>query len=416
MNKSTLYQKRIDLLTDAISLHEPSRVPVMGITQGYPVIDSGYSMKDAIYDFSIADKSVVEFATHYNPDIIWGFDSCNYGKGQALELAGAERLVWAGKPNGKNGDNSIHQVLDFNVLTDDEFELFDTDYTGWVLQHGYPRVNTVLTPFSSLYSLAQGPSYDISALASECSTQEFRTMMESIWKINDINQKVYNETEQLEMKLNQLGYLTPVKGYAAVPMDDYGAYLRSAADSLTDIYENTDSLKHYLELNMEFQRNSILAQGDYLKGKMVIFYLTKACDSFMSNDCFKTYYWKYLQEEIELVLKYGMIPYIYTEGPVNSRLEFFKDVPSGVVYNFESSVDLKVAKKVVGESACISGGFPLRLLMFGTKQEVIDYTKELIDTCAPGGGYIFGTEAGYDEAIHENVEVMFETALEYGKK
>ncbi len=403
-------------MTDAIALREPERVPVMAMLQGYPVTDNGYTMKDAIYDFSVARESVLRFAEHYNPDIIFGYDSCNFGKGKMLELAGAKRLVWAGKPGGNNGENPIHQILDFSVLADEEFELFDKDYTGWVLCHGYPKVNALLEPFAALHSLAEGPSYDISVLAGECGTPEFREMMKRLWEIDDINRQIYDKMEELEKKLNQGGFVTPIKGYAAVPLDNYGAYMRSAADSLTDMYENEDSLMRYMEQDMELQRASIEAQGEYLKGKMAVFYLTKACDSFMSQTCFEKYYWKYLQEEIELVLKCGMTPYVYTEGPVNSRLEFLKDVPPGVVYNFESSVDMKMAKKIVGESACIAGGFPIKLLLFGDKQQVIDHTKELIETCAPGGGYIFGTEAGYDEAIRENVEAMFETALEYGRK
>ena len=41
--------------------------------------------------------------------------------------------------------------------------------------------------------------------------------------------------------------------------------------------------------------------------------------------------------------------------------------------------------------------------------------KKLIDTCAPGGGYMFETSCGLDYAKRENVEVMFDTVRSYGK-
>ena len=73
------------------------------------------------------------------------------------------------------------------------------------------------------------------------------------------------------------------------------------------------------------------------------------------------------------------------------------------------------AKKILGGTACISGGFSTSLLEFGTKQQVIDEVKRLIDGCAPGGGYIFSTACGIDYAKPENVEAMVDTVRTYGK-
>lgn len=53
------------------------------------------------------------------------------------------------------------------------------------------------------------------------------------------------------------------------------------------------------------------------------------------------------------------------------------------------------------------------MLEFGKKQDVIDYCKFLIDTCAQGGGYIFDTSALLDNAKRENFEAMFEVFETY---
>ena len=50
-----------------------------------------------------------------------------------------------------------------------------------------------------------------------------------------------------------------------------------------------------------------------------------------------------------------------------------------------------------------------------TPDQVRDEIKALIDTCAPGGGYMFETSCGLDYAKRENVEVMFDTVRNYGK-
>ena len=55
-------------------------------------------------------------------------------------------------------------------------------------------------------------------------------------------------------------------------------------------------------------------------------------------------------------------------------------------------------------------------LEFGTKEETIRQTKELIDICAPGGGYIFGASGCVENAKRENLEAMLETLDTYGRK
>jgi hypothetical protein len=47
---------------------------------------------------------------------------------------------------------------------------------------------------------------------------------------------------------------------------------------------------------------------------------------------------------------------------------------------------------------------------------VEDRMKYLIDNCASGGGYIFDTDCSMENAKHENIVQMFETARAYGKR
>ena len=68
----------------------------------------------------------------------------------------------------------------------------------------------------------------------------------------------------------------------------------------------------------------------------------------------------------------------------------------------------KKPKKILGNVACISGNLSITLLQTGTREQVSDHIKWLIDTCAPGGGYIFDTNAFIDNAKRENIETMFE--------
>ena len=77
---------------------------------------------------------------------------------------------------------------------------------------------------------------------------------------------------------------------------------------------------------------------------------------------------------------------------------------------------MQAVKKALGGHSCIMGDVPAVMLTYGEKSEVVDYCKMLIDTCAPGGGYIMDSGTMIDDAKVENIEAMFETTMTYGKR
>ena len=50
----------------------------------------------------------------------------------------------------------------------------------------------------------------------------------------------------------------------------------------------------------------------------------------------------------------------------------------------------------------------------GTPTEVVDYTRNLIDTAGQGGGYILDVGASPDDGLEENLRAMIDTAKHYG--
>ena len=147
----------------------------------------------------------------------------------------------------------------------------------------------------------------------------------------------------------------------------------------------------------------IKASKGHNDGTQVFMALHKGMDGFMSDEHYREYYWSHLQQIIAAIVEANKIPYIFTEGKYNSRLECLKEVePGKTLYHFEE-VDMVEAKKVLGDVACITGGFDNTLLTFGTEQQVIDACKKMLDDCAPGGGFIFQTKSSLvGDAKQEN--------------
>jgi uroporphyrinogen-III decarboxylase len=110
----------------------------------------------------------------------------------------------------------------------------------------------------------------------------------------------------------------------------------------------------------------------------------------------------------------GIVPFPAAEGGYNKRTDVVKDLPKGKTMWMIDQTDMAAAKKTLGIVACLAGNVPSSMLSMGTPQQVKDYVKNLIDSCAAGGGYIVSNGAFFDEAKAENVRAMVDFTMEYG--
>ena len=76
--------------------------------------------------------------------------------------------------------------------------------------------------------------------------------------------------------------------------------------------------------------------------------------------------------------------------------------------------DMAEAKRILGDVCCFVGNVPTSLIMTGTVEQVKETCRKLIETCAPGGGYILGGGADIDKGPIENLIAMMDVAKEYG--
>jgi uroporphyrinogen-III decarboxylase len=114
------------------------------------------------------------------------------------------------------------------------------------------------------------------------------------------------------------------------------------------------------------------------------------------------------------MIEEGLVPMPFAEGKYNSRLKLITDTPkTGVVWYFDQT-DMAQAKKMLGNTSCIVGNVPASIMMTGTSKQVKDNCRNLIEDCAPGGGYILSGGASIDKGDIANLHAMMEAAYEYG--
>ena len=67
---SELKSYRIKLCRDAASFKKPDRIPHISFYITWPILDSGYKLSEALYDWDIMEKVMKEHQERYNFDAI----------------------------------------------------------------------------------------------------------------------------------------------------------------------------------------------------------------------------------------------------------------------------------------------------------------------------------------------------------
>ncbi len=410
------YKKRLMRIQNAIDLKESDRVPWAPYCQGYLAYHAGYTMKDIVYDMGKAKDAFVRFVTDYNPDTLFQIANNNVGMGPIWERMKMKNLAWAGGPDKRVDDNSIHQFLEYPLLEEEEMEEFCTDFSGYLITKGFPRVGGLFDEMANWRFNKINPTFNgLANVISMLSTPASKEMIQEFWAVDEMIRERKAKITDIENTIEKLGYPVLDRGGAAVPFDRYSDIYRGTLDSMMDLYDNEDVILSYSRQNLKLMKEMIHEQGKFLKGKWVFIALHKGMDGFMSDEQYAKYYWKDLLEVIEEIVACDMVPYIFTEGKYDTRLEYLKEVPRGKTVVHIEDCNMKEVKRILGDVACIEGGFPSYLLEHGTKEEVVDMCKSLIDDCAAGGGYIFSTDGGMDNVKPELLDAAMDTILTYGK-
>ena len=218
--------------------------------------------------------------------------------------------------------------------------------------------------------------------------------------------------------LAEMGFPPYMTGISEAPYDILGDYFRGTMGIFEDLVD--EDMAEYIDRACDMFADQQIQALQYFRFvdmpvKRVFFPLHKAMDGFMNDKQFERFYWKPLRKIILALIDMGVTPYIYTEGPYSSRLKFLTDVPKGkVLYHFEK-VDMAEAKRVLGDTAAICGNLSISNLEFGKKHDVEEEMKRLLDTCMPGGGYLFDFNGSLENAKPENLDAVFEILEKEGK-
>ena len=130
---------------------------------------------------------------------------------------------------------------------------------------------------------------------------------------------------------------------------------------------------------------------------------------------FEKFYLPYLKKATQEVLAAGLVPLFHLDSDWTGFLPYFLEMPKGVcVMELDSATDIFKAKDTLRGHMCLMGDVPATLLKLGTRQQVTDYCKKLIDYVGGDGGFILSTgcDAPHD-AKWENMKALVDTGKTY---
>lgn len=415
MDKKLLYDERMKRIDDAMALREPDRVPIIPFPGTYVYTRYGYTMSEVMYDVEKARDGLRKYVTEYEPDMATNYSSFFAGQGNMLEKLGINWLQWAGRPGVNIDKNSIHQYIEKPYLGDEEYPELLSDTSGWILNKYLPRSFKIMEPFEKINfksTLSWQAAAGMIQFMDPAIAEAFKTMGE----VGALAAEYFKGTGAFDREMAEMGFPVLRAASTGCAFDQLSDTLRGTIDTMADLFDQPENVLEAIEMFYPSTLNSALAQAKNSVGKFVFIPLHKGLDGFMSPKQYGEFYWPTLKRLIDDLIKAGCTPWVYTEGKYDSRLEFLKEIEDGKVLVHFEDVDMKEAKRIVGPHSCISGGFRSRLLEVGTKEEVTEAVKRLLDICAPGGGYIFDLSDTLDAAAKpENVEAMFDTVKTYGK-
>lgn len=403
------YQARVTRITKAIKLEIPDRVPCQIPAGSFPAYYAGLDLKTIMHDVEALRRAWLKFAFDFDSDMMGGPGFIFPGR--VYELLDYKLYRWPG--HGLSDDATMIQFIEDEYMKADEYDAFINNPADFMLRYILPRTWGVFAPMAKLSSMNSflGIAF---LMLDAASRPEFQEMFKVIKQANEELAKWQKVVFEINQAILEAGYPSESGAVALAPYDTIADLLRGTRGVVMDIFQRPEKLLEAIERLIPLTLQSAIEGANMSLSPMVFIPMHKGDDVFMSDKHFERFYWPSFRKLLLGLINEGLVPFMVVDGSYNRRLEYIKDLPkASVVWIFEKT-DMVLAKKVLGGHACIGGNVTGSLLKTGTPEDVKKYCRWLIDTCAPGGGYMLTLGASIDRCNPENLRAVVETAKEYG--
>ncbi len=405
-----LYKARVTRFIKTISMQEPDRVPCNLPVGYFPAYYAGYDLKTVMYDYEKQRDAWLKFMNDFGDMDTFG------GPGlvlpaRALEIIDHHLHRWPG--HGLADNVPSYQFVEGEYMKPDEYDKLIRDPSDFWLRTFMPRqagAYAALANLPHLTAFVGIPIFYLARFADPAIQEAYKKMMKAGEEIVKW-QRITGEVGRVAIEAGYAGF---GGGFSGAPFDMLTDMLRGTTGIFMDMYRQPDKIHEAMDRLVPIVIEEAINMADTSMSPVVMMPLHKGEKGFMSPKQFETFYWPSFKKVLLGMIKEGLVPMPFAEGNYIPRLEIIQDMPrASMVWYFEY-MDMAQAKATVGRKNCIAGNLPISIVVTGTPQDVKKGCRQLIDTCAPGGGYILSAAASMDQGRIENLHAMMDAAKEYG--
>jgi hypothetical protein len=324
-------------------------------------------------------------------------------------------------PGGNLPPDVPYQFVEGEHMKEEEYDLFLSDPTDFVLRYYLPRIYGSLAPLASLPPFRTLAGGFFSGILSLLAHPQFKELGETLWRAASEQERLNKLAAELAGLEMQLGYPSTFgrigRAGGGAPFDAVSDFLRGMRGAMIDMYRCPEKLSAACEMIQQWRFAEAVPATLDPQGRRprVFMALHRGSDGFMSKKQFEKFYWPGLKKAILKAIDLGYIAAPFWEGIWDERLEYLLELPKGKVIFWCEKTDVFKAKEVLGDHMCIQGGVPPTILQAGSPQDIEEHCKKLIKVVGKGGGLVVGPGSAMDYARPENVKAMVETVKKYGR-
>ncbi len=404
------HDARVDRYIRAIKMEElPDRVPVNIAVGAFPAYYSGYDLKTIMYDAARMRESVLKFARDFDTDAM----PAPASSARVNELMETYTSKWPG--GGLPDDAAMFQFVEDEYMRENEYEVYFNNPADYILRTFLPRTYGVFAPLAELPPI-EAFSGTGQQLMMAAGSPAFKKMAERLLEAHEAADAWNRASGDLVRALREMGYPAGGGGVGLAPFDTVADMLRGTHGSVMDMFRRPDMILEMCERVLPVTLASAVRMADLSDSPQIFIPMHKGDDVFMSDKQFEKFYWPSYQKLLNGLIEEGLVPSPIVDGTYNRRLEYIRDLPkTGVLWTFEKT-DMALAKKVLGGHTCIAGNVQAWQMSTLGPDDIRKYCRGLIDTCAPGGGYVLSMGSSIAGPCNpDNIRAMIETGMEYGR-
>jgi len=401
-------------LWDAVELKVPDRVPVIFGGTFFACKHAGIPYSAAYYDQPAWKKAFKEMIVDMDPDS-YGWEPRE--SGISLEALESNYTKW---PGGTLPPDVPFQIAEKEYMKEDEYDLFLSDPSDYMLRYLLPRTFDALQPLTKFPPL-MGFGAGVDAIAKMLVSPEFAPVIKAMKTAGEAVEQRDRVMSTMTGEMTGLGFAPPLGGPGGVmpPFSSFSNTFRTFNGVAMDMYRRPEKLKAALQLMLDFRiarATPAVKHPDHAtmgnSGEA-----HRVSDEFFSNKQFEEFVWPYWKQAMDKTYELGYeIISMFFEGRRDKQLHYFTQFPKRSMMIRFAETDIFRAKEMLGDKACIMGNVPIAMLQVASPSVVEEYCKKLIKEVGKDGGFILRCSTDFtQEAKPENVKVMIDTVKKYGR-